>query len=71
MMTTKITNESIAIDTPEIIANDLLSGNSHFRAWCAVLNALNEVDQCIAHRDESKCAVENVCDWIRSHGVRK
>lgn len=56
------------MDKPEVIVDNLLSGNSHFMAWCAVLDAIDEVDPGAAHRDRNKSAVDNVCDWIRQRG---
>lgn len=49
----------------EEVAKDVLSGNMHFRAWCAVIDALYEVDPMWV-RDGTKSAQENVVAWIRS-----
>ena len=47
------------------IANDTLSGNSHFKAWCAVLDTLRAVAP-EALAGNSVTPVDQVCNWIKS-----
>jgi hypothetical protein len=62
-----LTTEQPKLDTVEAIAQDTLSGNTYFRAWCAVVNAVREVAPEVLE-DRSRPAVENVVTWIKQQG---
>lgn len=51
----------------QAIVDNTLSGNAHFKAWCAVVDALFEADPtwCV---DRSKSAVQNAVAWIKERG---
>jgi hypothetical protein len=61
-----LTNEVPVLDTVDAIAEDMMSGNAHFRAWCAILDAVKETAP-EALADRTKSPVDNICAWIRSH----
>lgn len=56
---------------PEVqkLTEETLSGNGHYRAWCAIIAALNEFDPSWDF-DDTKSAVENVVTWIESKATK-
>lgn len=71
MATDKDTLDRLTPDAQTIdkIVDDLMSGRSHFQAWCAVADALDRADPNWLI-DRSKSPVENAVAWIESKAAK-